>query len=295
MLNEPFEKYVQNYLFWCENMRNYSPLTVQDKAYRLRQFARVAEIETLGDVTNEAIDRFILKMRKTTYRGQPIKAGTINKRLGGIMTFYRWMRDMHNIILPMKPSLIYRLKKDPEKLKVFYTREQIEMVLEHANLKESVMIRICFDSACRISELVSIRLQDIEGRVIHIVGKGNKTGRLYITKETKQMIDIYVEEFGITDYLFPSGRPSLRHQPMIKNTARMAMKKPFERAGFDNFHPHALRHSSATDYQRANAPIDEIRAFLRHSDTKTTQVYLHQFDIYGVENFDKYRKPIAIS
>lgn len=292
MLNEPFEKYVEEYLDWCRYMRNYTEVTVVDKGYRLRQFANTVGINTLGEVNNSNLNNFIYVMRQRDYRGSPIRANTINKRIQTIVVFVKWLREMFEIKVPLNLAMIPTLREEAPRDRIFYTREQVNEVVSLAGLQAKVAIALAFDSAARIGEIVSIRLKDIDGRVIKIIGKGRKKGYLIITDETKELIDEYIEEFKITDYLFPSTRN--KNGPMIRNTMRVMMQREFYKAGYRDFHPHALRHSSATEFQKSNASVDEIRSFLRHSDTKTTQIYLHNLDGANVELYDKYRKPLAL-
>lgn len=108
------------------------------------------------------------------------------------------------------------------------------------------------------------------------------------------MIDEYVHKNNIKNYLFPSNRKKTFGQPITVCNLRNAIKTPFLKAGFKDFYPHALRHSAATDMQFNGATTEDIQTFLRHSDTKVTQRYLHMFDIYSLERYDKYKKPLEL-
>lgn len=292
MLNEPFEKYVEEYLNWSTVMRNHSRNTVIDKGYRLRQFAKVANVTIMSDITNDSIDYFIFQMRQRTYLGKPISSNTINKRIETLTVFLKWVRDMYGMKLQVNFVRIPVLRDDPTKEKVFYSRDEINRVLPFADIQIKLAIAIAFDSSARLSELLNIRIDDIDDRTIKIIGKGRKRGYLVMTNATRKLLEDYIREYDIVDYLFPSTR--LKTRPMVKNTMRLKMQKAFKLAGFDDFYPHALRHSSATEFQRLNASVDEIRAFLRHSDTRTTQIYLHNLDGANVELYDKYRVPLAL-
>lgn len=281
---------IDEYLFWCEYVKKQSPDTLEDKGYRLRQFAREASVTTLEHLTNRAAEDFTVKM---CMRG--LKPSTINKRLNSIVVFAKWLHENRNLQVPLIASNVIYQKEDRRR-PTYYTREDIELVLRRADLWEKFAISLMFDTGGRLSEILSIRLGMLRGRKVNVIGKGGKERTLCMTDATRDLLDDYIEAYNITDWLFPSQYGKCRgKRPMSKNTMRVRTAKAFKRCGFDDYYPHALRHSSATDCQLHEAPIDDIRAFLGHSDTRTTQVYLHRFDVMALDRYDKYHRPLKLA
>lgn len=68
------------------------------------------------------------------------------------------------------------------------------------------------------------------------------------------------------------------------------MRAAFKRCGFDDFYPHALRHSFGTDIQRKGADIMVIKEMMGHSNVATTERYIHGFEGQLQLLFDTYRK-----
>lgn len=67
------------------------------------------------------------------------------------------------------------------------------------------------------------------------------------------------------------------------------MREAFTEAGFDDFYPHALRHSFATDIQNKGAELLEMQMMLGHSNAQTTERYLHGLDGRQQALFSKYK------
>lgn len=128
-----FDYCVKKYLFWCDQLRNESPVTVTDKKYRLNQFKKITNIEHMSELTNQLVDGYIVNMKKITYRGAPIKAGTINKRLNLIICFVKWCRSMLDLKVPIKLEMVFYLKKEVTTRKKYYNRTDVAIALSHAD------------------------------------------------------------------------------------------------------------------------------------------------------------------
>lgn len=158
-------------------------------------------------------------------------------------------------------------------------------MLVYADEMAGLLIRICFDAGLRLSELTHLRLSNFRGQKIHFVGKGNKDRESYITLNTYRRLSDYVSKNGITDALWP-GRFG---NTCSTDTLRVKMRQAFIAAGFDDFYPHALRHSFATDIQSKGAELLEMQMMLGHSNAQTTERYLHGLDGRQQALFSKYK------
>ena len=78
--------------------------------------------------------------------------------------------------------------------------------------------------------------------------------------------------------------------PMSSDTLRRVMKDAFKKCGYDNFYPHALRHSFGSDIQRQGADVMEIKEMMGHSNVATTQRYLHSLDGQLATLFNTYKR-----
>lgn len=138
----------------------------------------------------------------------------------------------------------------------------------------------------RISEITNLTVEEINGRRIHFIGKGTKEREVYMTQECADRLKMYCQHRGIEE-----GRIWLNDwgYPTSSDTLRRIMKDAFKRCGYDNFYPHALRHSFGSDIQRRGADVMEIKEMMGHSNVATTQRYLHSLDGQLMSLFNAYR------
>ena len=195
--------------------------------------------------------------------GNVVSGRTINSRLSHIIAFLKYLRDM-DYDISVKIRLIEPAKEKPPR-RNWFTRDQVEKVIENAEPMTRLLISLAFDSGLRATELRNLRLKNISGREIHIIGKGNKAGVVFMTPRTKKWMDEWINFKEITDYLWIS--PAYEDgRPYSIDELRYKMRREFEKVGIDGFYLHALRHSFATDIQKRGASISQAQRLLRHSN-----------------------------
>lgn len=276
---KPIYDQIDEYLDYCQFVRQMSPMTMRTKRHTYKHLAGDTGIHSLEDLDNDA---FSLWSKGQIARG--VSARTINTRVTHIKALIKYHREM-GAAIPLKLPLIAKLKEGPAR-RLFYTKEEINMVLDGANEMEWLLIRMAFDTGLRLSELTSLRLSNISGRRIIFIGKGFKPRESYMSNETRQRLDVWIEQNNISDYIWPSKRGG-HHGACY---TRIVMRGAFHRAAdkhSDNpalsdklrqFYPHSLRHSFGSDIQKSGYQLMEIQQMMGHSSAETTQRYLHGLD-----------------
>ena len=289
---QPIDSQIASYLNHCENVNHMTEQTMDSKRHTLEQFARETGISSMSNLTNAIINEWIAYQMTRIVRVKPVCARTVNTRLKHISCFIRWLRDNLELSIPVKLGLIEHVKEDPPR-RTYFTREQIEHALTFADPTEKLMIKLKFDSGLRINELRLVKLEDIDGREIKVIGKGRKAARVCMTPETRLLLDKYVRKNRITYWLWPSPHEDCKGKPMSKDAIRVKMGRPFKKAGLEGFYPHSMRHSFATDIQRNGAPTEAVQKLMRHSSIATTEIYLHNFNQFLLNDYDQWRAPSA--
>ena len=269
---------MEDYLHYCQFTRGMSNMTIKSKHHTYLHFIIDSECEDMRQLTNRGYDLWVERQVNAGVSNR-----TINTRTAHIKAWVRYCREM-GMEIPIKLPLIKK-RHEGKVTRVHYTKEEIDRVLEHADEITGLLIRICFDAGLRISELTNLRLSNFKGQKIHFVGKGNKDRESYVTLDTYERLIDYVSKNGITDALWP-GRFG---DTCSTDTLRIKMRQAFIAAGFDDFYPHALRHSFATDIQSKGAELLEMQMMLGHSNAQTTERYLHGLDGRQQALFSKYK------
>ncbi len=148
-------------------------------------------------------------------------------------------------------------------------------------MRDRAMLCLCYSAGLRVSELVGLRLGDVDFRrgVVAAFGKGQKRRLVPLGEVALRDVERYRAALAASQprragsgLLFPSarGRP-LTRQAFWKIVRRYAL-----RAGVaDQVHPHRLRHSFATHLLARGADLRSVQAMLGHADVATTEIYTH--------------------
>lgn len=148
-------------------------------------------------------------------------------------------------------------------------------------LRDKAMLELLYSSGLRISELVSIEINQIgfQQGVIRVIGKGNKERLVPIGEVALDAINHYIRhgrselaKEHVVDHLFLSERSKM----MTRQTFWYRIKFYVKQAGLkSNISPHTLRHAFATHLLNHGADLRTLQMLLGHSDLSTTQIYTH--------------------
>ena len=261
------EKQINKYLTNCEEVRNLCPKTIDNYRDILTRLAADVPVNTISKVTNEMVEEFF---RKQVWCG-----ANSNRNLTTVKTAFRYF-DKHGVKLSINLNSLERAKEEPPRA-VFYTRQEIDEVLESCDEFDWLLIRIAFEGGLRMKELTNLRTDNIHGNRITFIGKGRVKREVYISQETEKRLSDWIEAHPKNEWIWMWERDGIRHQ-YSENGIRIRMRKAFKRCGHDDFYPHALRHSFATHILHEGAPVAVVQQMMGHSKIDTTMRYIHQIE-----------------
>ena len=180
------------------------------------------------------------------------------------------IRPRHSVVLPT----------------VLSKEEVIRLLISTRNLKHRAALTMIYSSGLRISELLNLKLSDINSerrQVLVRSGKGRKDRIVIFAESFMPMFNNYINTYRPIKY-FIEGKPGEKYSPesirhIIKRSARMAgIRKRVT--------PHTLRHSFATHLLENGVDIRYIQELLGHSSPKTTMIYTHvsRKDIMSIQS-----------
>ncbi|MCP3874524.1 MAG: site-specific tyrosine recombinase XerD [Desulfobacteraceae bacterium] len=161
-------------------------------------------------------------------------------------------------------------------------------------MRNSAMMEIMYGAGLRVSELIVLRLQDInlDANFVRVMGKGSK----------ERIIPIGSPARAATQKWIKKGRPFLLNKISSPYLFIARAGKPMTRQSFwkiikkyalftnisKNITPHTLRHSFATHLLEGGADLRSVQTMLGHSDISTTQIYTHISREYLTKMHQKY-------
>ena len=272
---------VDDFLIYLNYEKKYSSNTI--RAYKkdlsdFRLFIKKESIESFIDIKKQHIHQFLyfLSLKKNKER-------TVARKLASIKSLFNFL-VMKNIL---KNNIVRTISapKIDKKLPVFLTQDKMSLLLDlpkTSNISESrdiLILELFYSTGVRISELVKIKIEDInfENNSISIKGKGNKNRLVIIGNYAKKrLLDFLNYNSDIkSGFLFKSERKSKTgyiSERFVFNIVKKYVKKVTNN---QKISPHSLRHTFATHLLNNGADLVSLKELLGHSDLSSTQIYTH--------------------
>ncbi len=248
--------------------------------------AIATQVETKQDVF-VGVDVAAVRAYLSLLNDKNLSKSTMARKIATLRSFYKFLEKRSYI--DSNPVKSIRTPKQETKLPKYLELEQIEKLLDTPSMdnwlgiRDRAIMETLYSAGLRVSELVSLNMQDIDflGEVIHVVGKGKKERIAPIGISALQAIQHYIELR--TRWLQSNGdtsEPALflnKHGKRLSTrSVRRKMDKYLAMAGLDpSISPHTLRHSFATHMLNRGADLRSVQELLGHKSLSTTQVYTH--------------------
>ena len=148
------------------------------------------------------------------------------------------------------------------------------------NQRNSVIIELLYATGIRVSELVNIKISDINinERTIKVLGKGSKERIVIFNNHTKKAIEIYLNDGYHEFNKLSSGYLILNKDgnKLSERYIRNIINKLVTKAGLDiKISPHTFRHTFATDMLEDGSDLMTVKELLGHESLNTTSIYTH--------------------
>ncbi|OOM81801.1 tyrosine recombinase XerD [Clostridium puniceum] len=208
------------------------------------------------------------------FMGEGKQASTVNGYITSLKGFFGWLQSEEYII--KNPAFKLKQTKVPRVILQPYTSENLEKLREACETeKEKCLFELLDSTACRISEIDNIKLEDInwQERSIKVLGKGNKERIVYFSTKAKLHMQRYINSrIGESEYLFISDRGI--HQHIKVRALQLILCKIKIRAGVEErVHCHKFRRTRATQLLNGGMRIEGVQGILGHTTPATTQIY----------------------
>ncbi len=178
-----------------------------------------------------------------------------------------------------QPRTVYQLPrpKRPDILPKVLSKEEMKSIItQTTNPKHRCMIMLLYGGGLRLSEVLSLRPEDInfERMVIHVIGgKGKKSRDVTLSPWLSELLSTHLGAGKEPIWLFEGEK---KHEPYSPRSLQQVVKQAALRAGITRaVTPHMLRHSYATHLLEAGTDIRYIQDALGHASIKTTEIYTH--------------------
>ncbi|MBL6973250.1 MAG: tyrosine-type recombinase/integrase [Sulfurimonas sp.] len=263
-------KHKKDFLLFLEKLRGYSELTIKSYDETLQESALY--IHVLEEDT-----KFLIDLMPYRIKIAHLNAKTISRKLSTLRSFVSFLNDNGLECILKADDSIKVAKTLPKPI----PHKHIMQALEKANGEEELIVLMLYTLGLRISELSSLKLEDISDEWIRVLGKGNKQRDVPLLEQTKKSMDDYLSKKHRNKFLFEKDGERLS-----ENSLRYIITKVFKRVAL-KVTPHQLRHSFATGLLNNSARIADVSELLGHSSMSTTQIYTKLGSALKQENYNK--------
>jgi site-specific recombinase XerD len=264
-LPEKFPEHLKAKLEAELRSRKYSLRTLRAYIYYNRLLCRILQ-KSPEEIHTDDITNFLAAIEKE----REYSASSLNLAISAIKFFYKSVfkndifKDQHR-------------PQNDKRLPAVLSKTEIGVILKlEKNLKHRLLLMLAYSSGLRVSEVVSLKKEniDLSRRVIYIrLGKGRKDRCTILSEKAALVLNQYYTLCDIKIWLFP-GQPKTHHLSI--RSAQYIFDKAVRRAEITKrISIHSLRHTFATHLLENGTDIRYIQELLGHSSIRTTERYTH--------------------
>jgi site-specific recombinase XerD len=261
--------------------KNYSWSTIRTYHSYLVKFINSNmhhSLEQINEYGSAEIDTYHEKMMQQN----EVSVSAVNQSVNAIKFYYREILGKE-----VQTDSMLRPKRGRQ-LPTTLTEGEVESIIKQLkNIKHSCMILLLYSSGLRISELIDLRIEDIQSEKLMLFlkgAKGNKDRYTILSQRLLEKLREYYKIYKPKYWLF-EGQYGGQYSP---GSVRKLLKEAVCKANIKkHVTPHTLRHSFATHLLESGTDLRYIQVLLGHNSSKTTEIYTHVSNL----NLGKIKSP----
>ena len=284
------KKIIEEFIDYLRFERKYSENTISSYKRDLNKINIYIKKE-FTKLNKKDIQNYIQKLSKEE------NTSSVSRCISTLKSFYKFLEI--NKYTNSNPLTTITNPKTQKKLPKVLSEEEIDKLLDinlntNFDYRNKAMLELMYSSGLRVSELVNLKVNDIDlvNSSVRIFGKGSKERIIplndYATIALKNYILYYrtsLFKHGENNYLFLNNHGNkMTRQGFFKILSKIAKEKNIK----TEFSPHTLRHSFATHLLKHGADLRSIQELLGHSDISTTQIYTHITEERLQKNYEEF-------
>lgn len=273
------EESIKEFLRYLRIDKGYSENTISSYRIDLKKFLDYNKNKNLDSISNSDIKDYVKWLNKIN-----LNEKSISRNISCLKSFYKFL--VIEKIVKDNPSESLFIPKIKKHLPSILSEEEVLKLLDieltdSFSYRNKAMLELMYATGLRVSELVNLKLQDIDlsQDIVRTFGKGSKERVIPIGDYAKEYLEKYIYEYRSSmlkksnnEYLFLNNHG----QKMTRQGFFKIIKKIAKEKGIDKeLSPHTLRHSFASHMLKYGADLRTIQELLGHSDISTTQIYTH--------------------
>ena len=261
--------------------------------YKYLEYMENNKIKTALDIEYQNITNYLKYLDNNNY-----ETSSIIRKIVSIKLFHKYLSEEYKIKDISSKIINPRLRR---KLPNILTIEEVDNLLDIKlntpfDYRNKAMLELMYSSGLRVSELVDLKLNniDLDNGYVRCLGKGKKERIIPIGEIAIEYLKKYINEYRnsmkkgyYTENVFLNNHgKNITRQGFFLIIKNIAKEKNIDK----NITPHMLRHSFATHLLNNGANLRTIQEMLGHSSITTTQIYTNVSNDIIKENYELYKR-----
>ena len=229
----------------------------------------------LKDIKEENINKYISYLFELN-----LKSSSVNRKISSIKSLYMFLVKKN--ILKNSPVNEVISPKQEKYLPFSMSEDEVDKLLNSPKpsnkieKRDKAMIEMLYATGMRISELVNLKITDIDTQrcVVKVLGKGSKERLIPFGEAALESLNAYLSdrEESTSKEIFLSNRRTKISRIAFWHRIKLYLSRENLKHSIS---PHTLRHAFATHLLNRGADLRSVQLLLGHSDLSTTQIYTH--------------------
>ncbi len=249
------------------NTKRYSPNTIKTYSESLQVFFTYFNDKEIKTIDNSDVVEFY----KNYILERKLSISFQNQIINAIKLYFKIIKET-----AINVEKIYRPKTE-KLLPNVLSKEEVKKILSaHSNIKHKTMLSLIYSCGLRRSELINLKLNEIDSKrniVIIKQGKGRKDRIAPLSQGILVMLRAYYKTNKPITYLFEGREAGTKYdERSLSEVLKQAVDKAYIKKPVSL---HWLRHSYATHLLESGTDLRYIQEILGHKSSKTTEIYTH--------------------
>jgi integrase/recombinase XerD len=279
---------IESFLNYLTVEKGFSGNTIEayrNDLYQLAEFAgatstKESTMPTWASFGREGMQKYLMNLKERNYAPT-----TVARKVAAMRSFFEFLTNEGK--LKENPSQDIASPKIgralPKPISITQMRRLLEEPAKQARQeakRDTAILHLLYASGMRVSELVSLNLEDVDLKegFVRCFGKGHKERIIPIHERAAQAVDEYLNEVR-PNLVHNKNETSLfvnaRGERLTRQGLWQILKDYAKAVGLEKVTPHTMRHSFATHMLSGGADLRSVQELLGHANISTTQIYTH--------------------
>lgn len=263
---DPVQRRILNGFYIYLKGKRYSDRTVTIYSFAVADFIDFHKSRTIDSLTNRDVELYI----ESIYLKRKFSISKQRQFVSALKLFKQYYPSI--VIDDLE---LVRPKRDKQLPTILSSHEVIEIIRATKNLKHRAIIGLLYSCGLRISELLNLKIRDIDFQREQLVvknSKGRKDRYVILAKTLMPLLLNYLNTYRPKEFVV-EGQQGGKY---AAESVRHFLRRSCEAAGITKrVTPHTLRHSYATHLLENGTDIRYIQSLLGHAKPETTMIYTH--------------------